>query len=199
MGVNDTTGIYQFADSKGAPTYNPSFGTDNTVIINTAPKFYGGFENSMSYKGLQLDIFFQFVRQVAHNYFFGNLPGYFSSAGNYGNQPTSVLGRWQKPGDISSIQKYNSDLSIYSQYQDTRNYSDAAYSDASYIRLKNMSLSWQLPESWKKKTKLQNARIYVQAQNLLTITHFIGMDPETQSSFILPPLRIITMGIQVTL
>jgi len=199
VGVNDTTGIYQFADSKGNPTYNPSLGTDNTVIVNTAPKFYGGFQNSFTYKGFQLDVFFQFVKQVAHNYYFGNFPGYFSSSPNSGNQPTTVLGRWQKSGDVRSIQRYNSDLSISNEFVTAWYFSDAAYSDASYIRLKNLSLSWQLPESWRKKAMLQNARLYIQGQNLLTITRYIGIDPETQSSSTLPPLKILTLGIQLTL
>jgi len=196
LGVDPTTGKYQFADSHGNPTSSPNPSTDNTVLITTLPKFYGGFLNSFSYKGFQLDIMFQFVKQLgSSNPSFGIaiVPGY---AGY--NQPVSVLSRWQKPGDISSIQRYNSDLSIYSQFNNLRS-SDANYLDASYIRLKNLSLSFQLPGKWRQKVNLQDCRVSVQGQNLLTITKFKGIDPETQSINSLPPLRILTVGLKVGL
>jgi TonB-dependent starch-binding outer membrane protein SusC len=198
-GVNDTTGEYQFADAKGVLTSNPTFGIDNIAAINTAPEFYGGMQNSFTFKGFQLDIFFQFVKQTSYNYLFGNLlPGYFSGSGNQGNQPATVLGAWQKPGDITNVQRYNSNYSLVNQFVDASN-SSAAYSDGSYIRLKNLSFSWQIPEAWRNKANLQNVRIYLQGQNLFTITKYKGLDPETPSSSVLPPLRVVTFGLQLTL
>jgi TonB-linked SusC/RagA family outer membrane protein len=193
IGVNDTTGVYEFADSKGTPTYNPTYGTDNNAIINTSPKFYGGLQNSFSYKGLQLDVLFQFVKQLGLNDVFGSLPGQEGT-----NQPVSVLDRWQKPGDVKPIQRYNQDFSLYSAYSFATQ-SDRAYSDASFIRLKNLSLSWKFPSGWMQKTHLQNCRLYIQGQNLLTITKFKGMDPENQSTTALPPLRILTFGAKLGL
>jgi hypothetical protein len=134
------------------------------------------------------------VKQTGLNYKFGNNPGQF-----YTNQPTTILDRWQKIGDETSIQKLSMYFSNYLFQQLFVGQTDAAYSDASYIRLKNVSLSWQLPESIKSLTKLQNARLYVQGQNLLTITKYAGLDPENRSTTSLPPLRVITFGIQVTL
>jgi TonB-linked SusC/RagA family outer membrane protein len=198
LGVNDTTGVFQFA-SKGGPTSNPIYGTDNTVIINTSPSYYGGFQNSFAYRGLELDILFQFVKQKAQNYLFGNIPGYFSGQGNVGNQPQTVLNRWQKPGDIKPIQQYNSDLSLYTPFSDAASYSDAAWADASYVRLKNMSLSWQIPVGWGNKMHIKYWKIYALGQNLLTFTHYKGLDPETRSSTTLPPLKVITLGLQVGL
>lgn len=193
VGVNDTTGIYQFS-SKSGPTYNPVYGTDNTVIINSAPKFYGGIQNSLNYKGFQLDILFQFVKQVGLNYKFGSeVPGHLEL-----NQPISVLDRWQKIGDEKPIEKYSNGYSLYGAFGDAQN-SDAAYSDASYVKLKNLSISWQLPATWTKRLSLQYFRVYVQAQNLLTITHYDGIDPENMSTGSLPPLRVLTMGVQVGL
>jgi hypothetical protein len=77
--------------------------------------------------------------------------------------------------------------------------STGAYSDASYIRLKNMSLSWQLPGAWTKKVCLEDCQFYLHGQNLFTITKWKGMDPETQSVTALPPLRVITLGLKVSL
>jgi hypothetical protein len=133
------------------------------------------------------------VKQTGHNYLYGFLPGYFGQ-----NQPTAVLNRWQKAGDITNIQRYNQNLSIYTAYNNA-NLSDLVYSDASYIRLKNVSLSWTLPEKWEQKAHLQRCKFYVQGQNLLTFTKYKGLDPETKSSTTLPPLRVVTLGIQVTL
>jgi TonB-dependent starch-binding outer membrane protein SusC len=199
LGVNDTTGIYQFASSQG-PTYNPSYGVDNNVIIKLDPKYYGGFQNTFSYKGIDLSFLLQFTKKLGPNLALGGAsdPGVFQGGAN--NQPTYVLNRWQKPGDIKPIQKFNSDYSIGNEQSLAGGESDAAFTDASFVRLKNLSLSWQLPASWKKAAHLQNARLYVQGQNLLTVTRFKGMDPESpNNASALPPLRILTVGVQVAL
>ena len=124
------------------------------------------------------------------------MPGRFN--GGFSNQRVDVLNRWQKTGDIASIQRFTSRSSLNSSLSNAGS-SDAAYSDASYLRLKNLSLSWQLPEKWIHKSHLQNCRFYLQGQNLLTFTNYKGLDPETQSLSSLPPLRLITVGIQVGL
>jgi TonB-linked SusC/RagA family outer membrane protein len=193
LGVNDTTGIYQFA-SKTGPTSNPEYGTDNNVYINTNPKYYGGIANDFSYKGFELDILLQFVKKIGNNYVFGNWPGNIFT----GNQPTYVLDRWQKQGDHAPIQRYSSGFSYVTQSQDAY-ISDGAYTDASFIRLKNLSLSYQLPGEWTRKAALKNLRIYLHAQNLLTITRYKGLDPEAAAgpSAGFPPIREITGGIQV--
>jgi TonB-dependent starch-binding outer membrane protein SusC len=193
LGVNDTTGVYEFADIKGNPTYNPSYLTDLTKLININPKFYGGFQNLFQYKDVTLDLLFQFVKQIAPNYTFGFYPG----TEGY-NQPVSVLSRWQNPGDNKPIQKFNSNYSLATTYY-YQTESDAGYSDASYIRLKNLSISWQVKNRLVTKSHLQNLRLYVQGQNLLTFTHYAGLDPESKSLGSVPPLRVITFGLQIGL
>jgi hypothetical protein len=109
------------------------------------------------------------------------------------NQPISVLDRWQKPGDNAVVGRFSTGL-----LGDIFNVSDAWYSyDASYVRLKNVSLSWQMPVNWLKKVRLQNVRLYTHAQNLATITRYRGLDPETMSLATLPPLQTITVGCQI--
>lgn len=199
IGVNPLTGLYQFADGHGNPTQAPNFSTDKTALINPNPRFYGGVQNSFSYRGWQMDIFFQFVKQEGSNNFgrIGNYPGKFSSSGSYGNQPTVVLHRWQIPGDNATIQLFSTQSNSNFVYASAL--SNAIWSDASYIRLKNLSLSWQMPDPWRKKAQLQDFRIFAQGQNLLTITKYLGLDPETPSSLILPPLRVITIGVRLVL
>jgi hypothetical protein len=194
LGVDPATGVYQFADSHGTDTSNPNPVTDNTKIINTLPKYYGGIQNSFTYGGFQLDILLQFVKRIAANNVFGSsMPGVFNI-----NQPVSVLKRWQQPNQITSIQRYNSDYSLATQYDDAVG-SDAGYSDASFIRLKNVSLSYRLPVAWQHRIHLQNARIFVNGQNLWTITKYKGLDPENLSTSSLPPLRVFTGGIEIGL
>jgi TonB-linked SusC/RagA family outer membrane protein len=198
-GVNSTTGLYQFYDSKKQITSSPSGPQDNYVLLNINPTFYGGVGNSFSYKRISLDVFFQFAKHITQNTFpnFGFVPGYFSASQDYGNQPTSVLRAWKQSGDLTSVQRFNSTGSVYGSYSAATS-SNAAYSDASYARLKNLSLSWQIPTVWKTKVRVQNARIFVQGQNLWTFTKFSGLDPETGGSLSLPPLRVVTFGLQVT-
>ncbi len=194
LGVDQTSGVYQFANNLGNPTITPNFSTD-AVAMNIRPKYYGGFQNTFEYKRFQLDFLFQFVKQLGFTYLYNIIPGQGISRGN---QSTAVLSHWQKQGDISNIQRFSQNTSLNSAFGNAKN-SDQTLSDASYIRLKNLSVSWKLPDLWRQKAHLQTARIFIQGQNLLTITKYKGMDPETQSAISLPPLRVWIMGIQITL
>jgi hypothetical protein len=195
VGVNPQTGIYAFQDidNNGSLTY------PNDYIFNKeiSQKYFGGFANSITYKHFQLDFMFQFVKQTGYNYLrMFNMPGAF---GANANQPNFVLNHWQKIGELKDIQQYSQDCngSKYTAYSNLRNSSDDAISDASFIRLKNIALSYNLASLFHNKIKPQSARIYLQCQNVLTITQYLGLDPETQS--LLPPLRVLTAGIQITL
>lgn len=195
LGVNPSTGQYFFEDFHGNVTSTPNASTDKTAIVNTAPTYFGGFENSFQYKGIEIDFLFQVTRQRGLNYFFGRAyPGYFNT-----NQPNYVLGRWQKQGDLVAIQRYTSTYGLSTQWNDAANLSDGAYTDASYIRLKNVSLSWNAPKTWTRGAHIEGLSVYLRAQNLLTITGYKGLDPETVSSTTLPPLRVITFGFRITL
>jgi TonB-linked SusC/RagA family outer membrane protein len=190
--VDPITGIDQFTDVNGKATFNPNFSTDFKTLVDNITKFFGGFQNSLSYKELQLDFLFQFVKTPQQAVYL-----YYANPGHLGfNQPASILDRWQKPGDVSSNQQFSQNSRLNDALSNARN-SDQSYGDASYIRLKNVSLSWQLPRQWRKDMHLQNARVYIQGQNLLTITRYIGLDPESYNG--LPPLRVITVGVQMGL
>ncbi|THU39609.1 SusC/RagA family TonB-linked outer membrane protein [Niastella caeni] len=202
-GVDPVTGRYQFYDGKGGFTFQPdtayepgSFGRYTEYALNTDVTYFGGFQNGFSWKQFQVDFLFSFEKRLGETNQRGNIPGSFSLPSRQ-NQPVSVLDRWQKPGDNASVQKYNQDYSIYKQFE-AYTQSDGAWMDASYIRLKNVSLSWQLPTRIKQRVHLQNARLYTQAQNLFVITKYKGSDPETRSLISLPPLRIWTVGCQLT-
>lgn len=199
-GVDAATGLYQVYDKDGKPTLTPKALTDKTVITNKNPKFYGGFQNSFTFKGIQLDFLFQFLKQKGFNNFYNNgtsivQPGLFITSSS--NQPVSVLDRWQKPGDIKPIQKFSArPLGPAYNGMNIAKASDLGLTDASFIRLKNVSLSWRVPLAWTQKAHLRELRVYANAQNLLTITNYDGADPENQGYTTLPPLRVLTIGIK---
>jgi TonB-linked SusC/RagA family outer membrane protein len=197
-GVNPATGLYQFRDINGNIVGDPSASNSprggRDIRITTAPKFYGGFSNAVSYKGWNLDVFVQFTKQMGIN------PLYQSGAypGTRYNQFAEIFGhQWQRPGDVAEIQEFSTrgKLTIYQLYHN----SDQGYTDASFIRIKNVSLSYSLPDKWTDKWHMKKLRIYAQGQNLFTITKYKGFDPETQNLVYLPPLRTITAGLQIGL
>ena len=188
-GVNPDTGLYEFEDVNGDGKITTQ--DDRTATRDFAPEFFGGFQNQLRYKGFSLDFLFQFVKQLNYNY--AATQGY---AGLMRNQPVEYLDSWAQPGDSAAHQLfttgYNQDA-----IQATSNYeqSDAAVSDASYIRLKNVSLSFDVPKAMLSGIQ---CRITLQAQNLLTFTSYKGADPEFTETGFLPPLRIISGGVHLT-
>jgi len=203
VGVDPEAGLYQIADKDGKIISGANLGSieDRVMNIDLNPKYYGGLQNTIVYKTIELDVLFQFVKQMgAYNGRFGNHPGQFYGVNNSGNQPVEILDhRWQKLGDDASVQKVSSSwpTAILVPYSNAQR-SNAFYSDASFIRLKNLSISWTLPDLWQQKVNIHGARIFLQAQNLLTITRYKGLDPETRSSNAVPPLRMITIGFRTS-
>jgi hypothetical protein len=195
LGVDPATGVYQFEDVNKDGVLSPD--ADLLATKNLDPVFYGGLGNDFQYKGFSCSIFFEFRRQTGLNYLSdfssGRMPGVDI------NQPVIVLERWQRPGDIASIQRFGTAVGISAaNAANQAAFSDALYSDASFIRLKNMSLSYKLPARWQKKMGCNNARIYALAQNVLTITSYRGADPETQRLYQLPPLKTLVIGVDLT-
>jgi hypothetical protein len=111
------------------------------------------------------------------------------------NQPSGVMDRWQNDGDTGPYQGFSNSNSARSLANSRFLQSDAIISDASFIRLKNISLSYTLPRELTKKI---SCRLSIQAQNVLTFTKYKGIDPEFKISGYLPPLRVYTTSIQLT-
>ncbi len=193
-GVSSSKGDYVFEDKdkNGSIT----FPTDAAFQKKIGTTYYGGLLNTLTYKQWQLDILFQFVKQTAYNYqqYFG-MPGLL-----FNNEPAIVMNRWQKAGDQSSIEKFSQDYgsAAYQAYSDNQSSGDGNITDASYIRLKNLSIYYVLNEKSIKKFHIQSGKIFFQTQNLLTITNYLGLDPETTSGLVLPPLRVLSVGFQLT-
>jgi TonB-linked SusC/RagA family outer membrane protein len=191
-GVDPLTGLYGFTDiDKDGQISIPN---DLQSLKSINQSYYGGLQNTLRLKQWQLDFLFQFVKQTGYNYMklFLNPPGF------YGNQPSLVLNRWQKPGDHTGVQQFSQAYGdAYLQYLYSYYFGDNTISDASFIRLKNVSLSYNLPDKIRNKLHVNEARLFIQGQNLLTFTNYQGLDPETLGTT-LPPLRMLTGGFHFT-
>ena len=199
LGVDPATGNAIYEDKNGDGRITPD---DSQVIGNAQPKLFGGITNNLSYKGFDLRIFFQFSYG---NHLVNLAKQTLVNSGNslQFNQSTDALKRWQREGDITSVPRYI--------YQNTYNdyFSSRFVEDGSYLRLKNVSLGYNLPKALVSKVKLANVRVYGSATNLWTYTRYSGADPEVSAIdgatasqgidfFTLPQVKNITAGLTVT-
>lgn len=186
-GVDPKTGVAQFKDvNKDGSLDN----ADRVVIGKTSPDFYGGLNNTFTYKGIELVIFFQFAKQQNNNL--------VTAMAGMNNSFDIVLNRWQKPGDVTNIQKPTATpgTPAYTAYRNFV-FSSITFSDASYVRLKNVSLSYRINSKWSRLIKMNELRIYLEAQNVLTwaVNNRYRLDPEISAQSV-PPLKTFVMGFQ---
>jgi TonB-dependent starch-binding outer membrane protein SusC len=182
LGVNPQTGDMMYED------VNKDGMINNRDYINVPialPKFSGGLNLNLSYKGFDLTGLFTFVygnkiydyyEQSMRDYntdFFGVMPNKFDI----------VTERWKQPGDVTGVPR--AIVGLHGP-QKTSNWnfqpSTQFIYDASYLRLRNLSLGYEFPKSLVTRMKLTKARIYMSAQNVFTTTKYIGFDPETVSN-----------------
>lgn len=198
-GINQTTGLFEFYKANGQVTSSPSSehisrGGDLQPLFNTDPKFSGGFGNTLSYKGLSISAFFQFTKTRGLNYLAGIYN--YGIPGQLFNLPAAVIGKyWQKPGDVDAVmQRVAAINGAPTNAVNAFKSSDGAYGDASYLRLKTVSLSYTLPDRLLKHLGVKNCRIYMNAQNIFTITGYELGDPEQAGSLYTIPLQRNIVG-----
>ena len=151
----------------------------------------GGFGLNVSWKGLSLNADFAWVLgkyMVNNDYYFAANPYNFAGY----NQSKDVLNEWKEPGDITDIPAYGNVMQF-----DTH-----LLENASFLRLKNISLSYTLPKNWLLPTKvIQGVRIMATARNLFTITNYKGADPELDTNLTYgayPNTKQFTIGAELT-
>ena len=194
-GVNPATGRGMWYDINGNLTYNPT-ANDRKVIGNIYPEKFGGWNNSFSYKGFSLDAFFQYeygrVRLDGQYQQMMRMAGTTVNTLEYG-----YLTRWQKPGDIVPTPRAFNGLADYNSVGWGTGSRYVFKTD--YIRLKQITLGYDVPASFAKRYKLEGAKIYVQGINLWTYTEWPSYDPEfTGDNFgIIPQSKNLTIGVQV--
>lgn len=202
-GVDAATGkaTYEDLDKNGTITANDRY------IGKIGTPYYGGLNNTFSYAGVQLDVFFQYYHRYGTNNVISTRPGAFI------NQNVTVLDRWRKAGDAAFFPGASTTAgsvitTSYTQFSS----SDALYGNASYIKLRSASLSYSLPAAWITRLKLSNVRVYAEGQNLFTWAKNKNIyDTETQVQGgpsglgtgtlgqLTPPLRTIVFGINCSL
>lgn len=197
-GVNPETGYFSYVNAKGEKADYQVLelaDEDKTEFVDLAPKYYGGIENTFTYKRLSLDFSFVFTKRTALNGLAQN--GF--AVGYYGlNGPTYWLNRWQKPGDVTDIPRMSAGIMNLINFSQLFVSSTGAYSDATYARLQNVSIRYGFTEAIVSKLHVKDLSVYVQAQNLFTISNLGGLDPENLSLSVIPPMRVITAGLNVS-
>ncbi|GAB3710413.1 TonB-dependent receptor [Spirosoma flavus] len=146
---------------------------DRVVIGNALPKFTGGFTNTLQYKQFQLDALLQFsygndtyngTRTVSESLF------------QFANASKRALNRWRKEGDITDIPRAD-----HTDPGGNRRSSTRWLEDGSYLRVKTVTLAYDVPSALLQKIRVSNLRLYATAQNLFTFTRYTGVDPEANS------------------
>src|SRR5690606_21279170 len=136
-GVDSQTGIAQFEDVSGDGELNPEL--DDMYVMGTRlPKFFGGLNNSLTYKNFNLSFLLQFVKQEGEMLNYGYMAS--SALGIMSNFDVSVRDRWKQADQITDIPRSASTSAdeAYSTYNTYYRHSDALWGDASYIRLQNV-------------------------------------------------------------
>lgn len=147
---------------------------DRNFLSTATPDFTGGIGNEFSYKNFTLNAFINFV---SGSRIYNSNRELFDADGAYPQYNSMVLkegwSRWEKPGDIATHPK-----ALVNGNKNSYKPSSRYLEDGSYIRLRNVTLAYNLPESITKKLKVNNVRFFVSGDNLVTLTRFSGMDPE---------------------
>lgn len=196
-GVDTGTGTFRFMDVNHDGKINDA---DRVVIGDWDPRWYGGVYSSLRVGGFQLDVHVEGRMQKGMDYqlslFLRNPPGMLSP-GMLTNQSVAISDRWTRSGQTAVYQQLTTSMSTAAGRQlGYYTSSSAAMTDASFLRLKTIALSWQPAGEWMKRFRCGGGRVFVQAQNLVTFTRYKGTDPETQG-LVLPPLRTVEAGIKL--
>ena len=198
LGVDPGTGnaIYHDKDNDGEITDK-----DGTIIGDAQPDFFGGMTNTFAFRGFDLSVFLQYSygNEMIN---FGNTTLLNSGEEINNNQSREALKRWKEEGDIATIPKY--------EFGNTFNnrFSSRFVEDASYLRVKNVTLGYSLNEQILSRLRLKRLRIYASGTNIWTLTNYSGADPEVNSLdgsttaqgldlYTFPQVRTILVGLNL--
>lgn len=199
-GVNTSDGRPMYYDKDGYITYNPTL-EDRIWTKGTDPKFFGGIENSISWKNFTLSFFIQFQ----------------SGAVKYWSDKTVLIGQaadnnllqeiydsyWKIPGNVTWVPKPVLDGAYPGNPMKYDNNSDPGmsliYESSDFIKLKNINLSYNIPQKIVKKLKITDAQIFANAYNVWTTTPYQGYDPESVGNDrgLYPQSKSYSIGIKI--
>jgi len=167
FGSYTRAGVFKFRDVNGDGIITAA---DKTIIGNPHPDFTYGLNVALGYKNWDLTVFAQGVQG---NELFNYLKYWTDFNTFQGNRSKDMLyNSWKKQGDVALLPRLNS--------QDGTSQQISTYfvEDGSYMRIKNIQLTYTLPSSIVSKLKLSQVQVYVQGQNLFTFTKYKGLDPD---------------------
>lgn len=173
VGVDSETGQALYDIGNGATTTDYNVALDNRQVVgNPNPDFFGGLTNTLSYKNITLQFAFQFVLGVD---IYNQTGEELSNSGFLGfAQTKDQLDRWYAPGDIASFPGVN-------PAADIPNPSSRWLQDGSYLRLNNVTLTYDFSGQVLERLNLEKFSFFIGGQNLLTITDYTGFDPDVNS------------------
>jgi len=195
LSIDPKRGLYKFEDVNGDGILNAA---DYHIIGDLDPDLFGGIQNQFVYKrNLTLDFSFDFGIQQGINHLVDFYPMRFTSDG-YSNVPTELLDRWKSPVDIGKYQAFSAKpgSEAFTNLELLRN-SDFSITNANFLRLKNISLSYSPPKLGLFKKAIMEGTIYVMAENLFILTKYKYADPITQNPSGIPMLTRFTAGLKL--
>lgn len=161
-----------YIDGIGSATTNDYSQANRVIAGHSAPDLIAGLTNEISYNNLSLS--FTFVGEWGASIYNGGGVYQSTNADYYDNQTRDQLNRWQNEGDITNVPQAR----LYGANGTAE--STRYLEKASFIKLRNVMLSYTLPKNWLRKASITNARLYVSGVNLLTFTDYSGYDPESR-------------------
>jgi len=189
-GVNPLTGnpLWNYPD--GTQSETPPATLSNPAqyrkpMGDALPDFYGGLTNTLRYKNWKLDFFFTFSSgNQLYNGTKALLMTYSTAEAH--NLSPDILDYWKIIGHQTEVPQLDNASLVSSGFGRATDYtvgrdSDRFLEDASYIRLKNISLSYEVPKKWLSKNLINSLNVYIQANNMLTFTNYSGLDPEVSA------------------
>jgi TonB-linked SusC/RagA family outer membrane protein len=170
MGQAPVGGTLKYEDFNGDGKIDAN---DRQLIGNPQPKFFGGFNTQVAWKSFDLGMQFSFVYG---NKLFNQMRFLASRGFAYDAARKERVNAWSEPGQITTEHKV-----LTSTDARDNQFSSKYLEDASYLRLNNVNLGYTLPEKLTKSLNIQRLRVYFSAQNLLTLTKYLGYDPEVNA------------------
>lgn len=193
-GVDPRDGRQMWYDLDGNITKQYSNSLQQFTGLQRYAPWAGGISLNFSWKGLAIGADFSWVagKYVINNdmFFLRNPVFVFGAEGQNGS--ADLLNIWTEPGQVTNIPKYGETLQFDTSFVE----------DASFLRLKNLQISYTFPQEWMRKTRFfESIRVYAIGRNLLTFTKYTGYDPEVDANLQMsnyPNSRQYTVGLEFT-
>jgi TonB-linked SusC/RagA family outer membrane protein len=179
-GVDPNDGLPIWLDKDGFET--KTFSLDNRVPVGKIlPDYVGGLTNTFSFKGFELNTLFTFA--IGGNLYDASAKRQLGIVTDW-NIRTDIANRWRKPGDIADFPRLTMSPGTYSGLSSEWQYNSTMFLyDATFVRLREVTLSYALPANFANKLRLQNLRLFATGMNLLTFSKYPGGDPEIARDF----------------